>query len=191
LGPVSLLPAASFAEQAIMRTIVLVAIAPAGMSCAHKSMNAGQSAEEPFAPKRGATKIALKLSPPRRACGRFLSPMRHRQRALAPSRVAQRRFEAVRTAILEGQAERPAAGLNHCFPSLLPHSASASRFTANALEFSILSQSGERPERWAEFFINTTLSKLEHNSDRRPAADAKSGPEETSAPSRDRSQWLA
>ena len=39
--------------------------------------------------------------------------------------------------------------------------------------------------------INTTLSKLEHNSNRRPTADAKSGPEETSVPSRDRSRWLA
>src|SRR5262249_56963461 len=40
-------------------------------------------------------------------------------------------------------------------------------------------------------FINTTLSKLEHNWNRRPTADAKSGPEKTSAPSRDRSRWLA
>jgi hypothetical protein len=40
-------------------------------------------------------------------------------------------------------------------------------------------------------FINTTLSNLEYNSDRRPTADVKSGPEETPAPSRDRFQWLA
>jgi hypothetical protein len=40
-------------------------------------------------------------------------------------------------------------------------------------------------------FINTTLSELEHNSDRRPTADVKSGPEKTSAPSRDCAYWLA
>jgi Ca2+-binding RTX toxin-like protein len=39
--------------------------------------------------------------------------------------------------------------------------------------------------------INTTLSNLEYNSDRRPTADVKSGPEETPTPSRDRFQWLA
>jgi hypothetical protein len=50
---------------------------------------------------------------------------------------------------------------------------------------------GPQLERWAESFINTTLSKLEHNSNRRPAADAKSGSEETSAPSRDCPYWLA
>src|SRR5215813_7287916 len=43
----------------------------------------------------------------------------------------------------------------------------------------------------AESLINTTLSKLEHNSDHRPTADAKSGPEETPAPSRDCPYGLA
>jgi hypothetical protein len=38
-----------------------------GMSCAHRSMNAGQSAEKPFAPKRGETKIALDYHQQRRA----------------------------------------------------------------------------------------------------------------------------
>jgi hypothetical protein len=38
-----------------------------GMSCAHRSMNAGQSAEKPFAPKRGETKIALNYHQQRRA----------------------------------------------------------------------------------------------------------------------------
>jgi hypothetical protein len=62
-----LLPAASFADQAIIRAIVLVAIARAGDVGAHRSMNAGQSAEKPFAPKRGETKIALNYHQQRRA----------------------------------------------------------------------------------------------------------------------------
>src|SRR6516162_10553118 len=112
--------------------------------------------------------------------------MKHRQSALALSAVAQRRFAVVQANRHFGGSSRKACGGPNSlfYLSFLPHSSSASRFTANALEFSILSQSGERPERWAEAFINTTLSKLEHNSDHRPTADAKSGPEETSAPSR-------
>jgi hypothetical protein len=62
-----LLPAASFADQAIMRAIVLSQSRGPGMSCAHRSMNAGQSAEKPFAPKRGETKIALNYHQQRRA----------------------------------------------------------------------------------------------------------------------------
>jgi hypothetical protein len=50
---------------------------------------------------------------------------------------------------------------------------------------------GPQLERWAESFINTTLSKLEHNLNHRPTPDAKSGPKETSAPSRDCTYWLA
>jgi hypothetical protein len=50
---------------------------------------------------------------------------------------------------------------------------------------------GPQLERWAESFINTTLSKLEHNLNHRPTPDAKSGPKETSAPSRDCPYWLA
>jgi hypothetical protein len=38
-----------------------------------------------------------------------------------------------------------------------PQSSSASRFTAGASEFFILSQSGERPERWGEFFLFDTM----------------------------------
>jgi len=45
--------------------------------------------------------------------------MKHRQSALALSRVAQRRFEGSKaTATLEGQAERHAADLTRCFPFL-------------------------------------------------------------------------
>jgi hypothetical protein len=76
-------------------------------------------------------------------------------------------------------------------PLFLPDSSSVSHFTAGAFEIFILSQLGECPERYAESFINTTLSKLEHNSNHRPAPDAKSGPEKTSAPSRDSTYWLA
>jgi hypothetical protein len=42
-----------------MRTIVLVAIALAGMSCAHKSMNVGSLRKSRSRQKRGETKIAL------------------------------------------------------------------------------------------------------------------------------------
>src|SRR2546430_1983530 len=119
--------------------------------------------------------------------------MKHRQSALALSRVAQRRFEAVQgNRHFGGSSRKARGGPNSLFSvSFLPHPSSAPRFTANALELSILSQSGERPERWAESFINRTLSKLEYNSDCRPTVDAKSGPEETSAPGRDRSHRLA
>src|SRR5262245_52997910 len=79
------------------------------------------------------------------------------------------------------------------FSSLFPDSSSASRFTAGAFEIFMSSQSGGGSARneWAESFINTSLSKLEHNSNHRPAADAKSGSEETSAPSRDCPYWFA
>src|SRR5262245_47626124 len=46
------------------------------------------------------------------------------------------------------------AGHRHFF---LPHSSSASRFTAGASAFFILSQSGERPERLAEPFRFETM----------------------------------
>src|SRR5207247_11424595 len=98
------------------------------MSCAHKSMNAGQSAEE-------GDENRPQLSPTAPRLWKIFV-------ADGTSTKLSCAFEGgstEATAILEGQAERPAAGLNHCFPSLLPHSASASRLTANALEFSILS----------------------------------------------------
>src|SRR5262245_16613587 len=122
-----------------------------------------------------------------------LQPMKHRQTLLRFRRWLNVGLKWSKpTAILYGQAERPAAGLTHCFPFLfcpiLPRLPASPQMQ---LEFSILSQSGERPERWAEAFINTTLSKLEHNWDHRPTADAKSGPEETSAPSRDCAYGLA
>jgi hypothetical protein len=47
---------------------------------------------------------------------------------------------------------------------LLPHSSSASRFTAGPSEFFVLSHSAGTVD---ESFINTTLSNLEDNSDRR------------------------
>src|SRR5260221_11240154 len=105
----------------------------------------------------------------------------------------QRRFEALRGNRHFGGSSRKARARPKSWfsPLFLPDSSSASRFTAGAFEIFILSQSGERLERWARFFINTTLSKLAHNSGRRPTADAKSGPEKTSAPSRDRAHWLA
>jgi len=104
-------------------------------------MNAGQSAEKPFAPKRGETKIALNYHQQRRASVADENIDKALWRFRGWLNVGLKRSKA--TAILEGQAGRPAADLTRCFPFLFcPHSSSASRFTANAIEFSILSQSG-------------------------------------------------
>jgi hypothetical protein len=68
-------------------------------------MNAGQSAEKPFAPKRGETKIALNYHQTKRLL-RFRGWLN----------VGLKRSKA--TATLEGQAERHAADLTRCFPFL-------------------------------------------------------------------------
>ena len=133
-------------------------------------MNAGQSAEEPFAPKRGETKIALKLSPTAPRLWKIFV-------ADGTSTKLSCAFEGgstEATAILEGQAERPAAGLNHGFLSLFARfflSFALHRRCIRDLHFEPIG--GRARNGGAESFINTTLSKLEHNSDRRPTADAK------------------
>jgi hypothetical protein len=48
--------------------------------------------------------------------------------------------------------------LNHATSCYLPQSSSASRFTAAQTGFFILSQSGERRERWIESFLFDTIS---------------------------------
>src|SRR5215472_478277 len=99
--------------------------------------------------------------------------MGHRQSALALSRLASMQRSC---------AERPAAGLNYGFllsfcPILL--SFALHRRCIRDLHFEPI---GGAPGTVGVSFINTTLSKLEHHSNHRPTADAKSGPEETSAP---------
>src|SRR5262249_28247733 len=90
------------------------------------------------------------------------------------------------------QAERPAAGLNHGFLFSFPRfflSFALHRWCIRDLHVEPIERSARN--ECAESFINTSLSKLEHNSNHRPAADAKSGSVETSAPSRDCIYWLA
>src|SRR5215467_7810503 len=93
------------------------------------------------------TKIALNYHQPRGACGTFLSPMRHRQSALALSRAAQRRFEAVRGNRHFGGSSRKDRGrASSLFSfSFFPHSSSTSRFTAGEFVTFILSQSEGAP----------------------------------------------
>src|SRR5262249_16581357 len=89
-------------------------------------------------------------------------------------------------------AERPAAGLNYGFLlSFCPILLSFALHRRCIRDLHVDPIGGSAWNEWAESFINTSLSKLEHNSNHRPAADAKSGSEETSAPSRDCTYWLA
>src|SRR5262249_1182850 len=61
-----LLPAASFADRQSCERSCLSQSRGPGMACAHRSMNAGPSAEKPFAPRRGGTESGLNYPQQRR-----------------------------------------------------------------------------------------------------------------------------
>src|SRR5215831_3107621 len=101
-----------------------------------------------------------------RAVGRARAPL-PQTHGRAKKFLTERPARTARRACAPGNAEQPASppeftgygvgcsngeelfglSLNHCGTRPLPQSSSASRFTAGAFEFFILSQSGERPER--------------------------------------------
>jgi hypothetical protein len=87
-----------------------------------------------------ARRLYLRRREARRARGR---PAPDRQR------LALRRFKLsdVRAIFFGPVDHDPVLTCSRYRRFLLPHSSSASRFTAGAAEFFILSQSGERPER--------------------------------------------
>src|SRR5262245_7904777 len=64
-------------------------------------------------------------------------------------------LDDVRTIVLWPVDHDPALARHRRF--FLPHSSSSSRLTAGAAEFFILSQSGERPERYGESFRFETM----------------------------------